>query len=328
VNDILMRVEAVVLSRRMVLRSLAALAAGTACNDVLGQEAIPLGAFASISAGGAPLMVNRQPAAQLPENTWFEIARSSGSWTAGYAYLDGDRKSGWVQTARLLPESIERQAQVAAAWKERGAKVETDAHGAVLSIDAADTEAGDAELVHAIAFPRLEELSLAGTKTTAAGLAKLAGLPRLKRLFLDGLPLADAGLKPLAKLAGLESLSLADLPITDAGLEHVSGLTNLQVLNLSNCAITDDGLLFLAPLVNVETLALKNAQVRGQGFHHLQGMERLNVLNVNHCPIEGEQLQLLNGMQHLRILHVAGCNIEPKYIEALENNTVSLAVFD
>jgi hypothetical protein len=284
--------------------------------------------LASVAAGGTALMMNNQPTAQLAENTWFQTIRTSGSWSAGYAYWDGVKKPGWVVTAKLIPESVEREALFAATWEARGATIERDSRGAVLSIDAANSDVGDSELALAIHFPRVEELSLGGAQITAAGLSPLAGLPRLKRLFLDGLPLTDDGLKPLEKLTGLESLSLAGATISDAGLAHLSGLTNLQVLNLSNSSITDEGLAHLAPLVKIETLALKNSKVRGPGLFHLQDMERLNVLNLSHSPIEGENLSLLNGMQHLRILHVAGCNIEPDYIEELENNVISLAVFD
>jgi hypothetical protein len=315
-------------TRREFLGAAAIAAAWWAADRSYGQTTVRSGEFASVASGGTPLVVNNQPAAQLPEDTWFEAVRSTGSWTAGYAHLDGVKKSGWVLTAKLIPDSIERQSQVAAAWEARGAKVERDAREAVLAIDATDSEVSDAELERVIAFPRLEELSLAGSNATAAGLAPLAKLPRLARLFLDGLRLSDDGLAPLEKLKGLESLSLANTPISDMGLTHLSGLTNLQVLNLSDCSIADEGLAHIAPLVNMETLALKNTKVRGPGLVFFQNMERLNVLNLSNCPIEGENLELLNNMEHLRILHVAGCNIEPKYIEALENNSVSLAIFD
>lgn len=292
------------------------------------QAIIRPGDFAAVAAGGATLMVNDQPAAELPENTWFEAARSAGSWTAGHAYVGGARKSGWVLTAKLAPESLERQAQAAAAWEKRGARVDRDARGAVLTIDAADKQASDADLGSIASFPRLEELSLGGSRVTSAGLAKLAGLPSLKRLFLDGLPLVDDDLKPLSPLRRLESLSLASTKIGDRGLAHLSGLTSLQVLNLTNCEITDEGLAHLAFLVNMETLALKNTKVRGPGLLHLRGMTPLNVLNLSHCQIQGEYLMFLGGMDNLRILHVADCHIEQKYIDQLERDSVSLAVFD
>jgi hypothetical protein len=294
----------------------------------LGQAVLKPGEFATVATGGTALVANNQTVAQLPEKSWFEVARTNGSWTAGYAVLDGERKSGWVLTAKLTPDSPQRQAEAAAAWEKQGAKLDKDPSGAVLAIDAADSQVGDAELAQVMAFPRLEELSLAGSKASGGGLAQLAGLPRLKRLFLDGLPLDDNSLKPLEHLRGLEGLSLANTKATDEGLAHLSGLTNLAVLNLSQTAITDDGLRHIAPLEKMETLALKGTKINGLGLIYVRRMLPLNVLNLSQCPIEGENLRNLHDMHNLRILHVADCNIPQKYVEELERHTTSLAVFD
>jgi hypothetical protein len=294
----------------------------------LAQAPLRPGDFAAVAAGGTALVVNNQAVAQLPERAWFEVARSSGSWTAGYAYLDGERRSGWVLTAKLTPDSPQRQADVAAAWEQRGARLEKDPQGAVLAIDVADSQIRDADLAQIVAFPRLEELSLGGAQATGADLSPLAALPRLKRLFLDGLPVTDGSLKPLERLRGLEGLSLANTKVSDEGLAHLSALTNLQVLNLSSTAISDDGLRHIEPLEKMETLALKGTKIRGLGLIYVRRMVPLNVLNLSQCPIEGENLRNLHGMHNLRILHVADCNIPQKYVDELEQHTTSLAVFD
>lgn len=292
------------------------------------QVGLNRGDLASVSGGGTTLVQDGETAAQLPENTWFEVSRTSGSWTAGHAYLDGEPKAGWVLTSKLAPESVEKQAQAAAEWEQLGARVERDSRGAVLSIDASESKIGDTQLAGIGVFPRLEELSLGGSEATAAGLAHLARLPRLRRLFLEGMALKDEAAQPLGKLKGLEGLSLANTQIGDAGVAHLSGLTRLQVLNLSNCNVTDAGLQHLAPLVNMETLALRNTKIRGAGLAYLRHMKPLNVLNLSQCPIEGEHLMHLAGMEHLRILHLADCNVDREYIDRLEGESTSLAVFD
>ncbi|MBW3600745.1 MAG: hypothetical protein KY475_26205 [Planctomycetes bacterium] len=286
------------------------------------------GDVASVASGGAALVRDGQTVAKLPANTWFDIVRVNGSWSAGYAFVGGERKSGWILSEKLAPASLEPQAKAAAAWEQLGADVERDARGAVLAIDASDSNVGDDELAQIAAFPWLEELMLGGSKVTDAGVAPLTSLPRLRRLFLDGLPITDEGLKPLGRLRRLEVLSLAETQITDDGAADLRGLADLQVLNLSQTEISDAALRHLAPLTKIETLALRETNIRGRGLAHLRGMERLNVVNLSQCPLEGEHLLHLAGMEHLRILHVAETGIDPECIERLEDETPSLAVFD
>jgi hypothetical protein len=293
-----------------------------------GQSVIPPGEFARVAAGGATLVRNDRPAIPLDQGTWFEAARASGSWTAGFAYVMGARHAGWVLTAQLAPESPERRRAAEVAWAKAGAQLDRDAQGAVLAIDASGSQVGDTQMAELAAFPRLEEISLGGSQVTKAGLPHLVGLPCLRRVFLDGLALADDDLQPIARLTGLEGLSFANTKVTDPGLEALSRLTDLQVLNLSGCAITDEGLRFLEPLVRMETLALKNTKIRGPGLEHFHAMENLNVLNLSHTPLEGQHLLHLGGLDNLRILHIADCRVEPTYIEQLEDAATSLAVFD
>lgn len=294
----------------------------------LAQLQFQPGDLAAVAAGGVPLMQNKQVVGQLPEGAWFEIVRTSGGWAAGYAYQEGRRRAGWAPIEKLLPESMTRQADAAAAWEQAGATVEKDASGAVLTIDAADSNASDAEMAQLKFFPRLEEISLGGSRITESSLSHLAGLPRLRRVFLDGLTITQAGAKTLGQLVELEGLSLANTKANDAALATISGLTKLQVLNLTNCDVSDAGLAHLEPLVSIETLALRNTKVRGPGLAHLRGMKWLNVLNLSECPLEGAHLMHLGGMEHLRILHIADCHVEQSFIDDLEANSTSLAVFD
>jgi Leucine-rich repeat (LRR) protein len=79
----------------------------------------------------------------------------------------------------------------------------------------------NASLVHVLALPRLEALSLAGNLITDQGLSQLAGLPGLKRLDLSATEVSDAGLVHLIAMKRLATVNLAAIRITKQGLAQL-----------------------------------------------------------------------------------------------------------
>ena len=72
----------------------------------------------------------------------------------------------------------------------------------------------DACLVHVLALPRLEILTLSGNLITDQGLAQIAKMDTLKVLDLDATEITDAGLAYIKAMKGLETVNLGATRVT------------------------------------------------------------------------------------------------------------------
>ncbi|MCH8048340.1 MAG: hypothetical protein IID44_31985 [Planctomycetes bacterium] len=296
------------------------------------HAAIHPGDVVEVTMADTPLYHGDEAVGKIAAGVQFKAARVQGGWVAGFVTLGADAKKttpGWVRLTKLrLIEAASSIEKATAALKALAVKLETDAEGHVVEINAAGSEIDDDDLIHVAALDEsLETLDLSETKVTDRGLAYLSTLTRLEKLFLDETKVTDAGLRYLKPLVKLDVLALSGTPITGRGLANLKSLTKLRVLNLSETKINDERLVYLAPFTNLETLALVNNGLTGKGFKHLSGLTNLIVINFNKNPVIDEGLPHLAKMQRLRILRMYDTKITDKGSDALKDKIGSLAIF-
>ena len=136
----------------------------------------------------------------------------------------------------------------------------------------AETQIGDAGLVHLLSLTHLQELHLDHTEITDAGLKLLSSLPNLEILDLKGTRITDAGLAEVGRLSRLKGLYLTRTGVTDAGLEHLRSLHDLETLILWDTQIGDAGLEHLKPLQRLQEVILWNTRVSREGAAALQAV--------------------------------------------------------
>jgi Leucine-rich repeat (LRR) protein len=113
-------------------------------------------------------------------------------------------------------------------------------------------------------------VNLALSQVTDENMAILKAFPKVQKLSLNGTKISDAGLEPLKELAGLQKLYLVDTKITDAGLAHLKGLVNLHVLSLVGTQLTDEGLEQLKEMENLQELYVAGTKVTDDGVKKLK----------------------------------------------------------
>jgi hypothetical protein len=86
---------------------------------------------------------------------------------------------------------------------------------------------GDDGLVHLLAIPELEGLSLDATAVTDAGLVHLRPLKAMRWLGLSHTRITDDGLRCIMHLTELEALNLSGTEITDGALWCLRGMSHL-----------------------------------------------------------------------------------------------------
>jgi hypothetical protein len=120
---------------------------------------------------------------------------------------------------------------------------------------------------------------------TDVGLEHLKELPKLQVLSLNGSRVTDGGLEHLEDMTQLKLLDLEATTITGTGLKHLKGLSQLEWLNISNTLVTDSNLAYLKKMVRLRTLALANTQISDTGIESLKGLKNLQVLYIRETKI-------------------------------------------
>ena len=131
------------------------------------------------------------------------------------------------------------------------------------------------------AFPKLERLSLHGTRITDEGLAQLQHVPNLNTLSLRSTRITDEGTPHLRSLTKLRLLQLGQTNITGEGLEPIRELTLLEHLELDRLKITDEHLAYLANLKKLKRLDLNQTRIQGIGIDQLAGLKQLEDLRIS-----------------------------------------------
>ena len=270
-----------------------------------------------------------------------EIRGEHGEWIGGYTLIDGERYTGWVRrrevrlrdqdlypVAPLVPPDENDDPESIEALQELGVELLRNADGQVLSAYATDSDLDDDGVVHFEGLPRLMVLDLSERPLTDQAFQTVTLPETLQELYLNDTRVGDASLERFSELAHLEILTLANTQVTGAGLERLTNLPHLEVLNLGGCDIDDPALEILAEMPQLEVLVLARTQVTSDGLHHLAAITQLRVLNLIGCPIDDAGLVELQPLENLRMLYVEETEVSHEGMEALYENSPSLAIFD
>jgi Leucine-rich repeat (LRR) protein len=170
----------------------------------------------------------------------------------------------------------------------------------------------DDDLELLVAFPKLRELDLNGTKITNAGLVHLKALTNLKRLVLSAnIDITDTGLANLRGLTRLEWLNLCITRATDAGLVHLRDLKALEYLQLRLTNISDAGLVHLKELKALNHLELSMTGIGDAGLAHLAELTNLKELELADTKVTSAGLVHLKGLTNLRSLDLHAYHSKP-----------------
>ena len=229
-----------------------------------------------------------------------------------------------------------------AALEAAGAKVRLDNAGAVIAIDARNTEITGETLVNLQLMKDLKLLGPQVTDETVAGLGEFQSLtslaldktaitdatlvnqikklPKLQQLFLAEVAITDAGVFALKENTGFTRVRLAGTPITDASLEILSKMPKLQSLDVSNTwDITSAGVALLAACEALTDINFYNSDlVDGSVTETAAKMSRLEKLNLDNIPVTDADVEKLAPLaENLTFLHLGGTKITDAAVPTL-----------
>jgi hypothetical protein len=285
------------------------------------------------------LGVRDKPMTTVNLGTEITVTEVRGNWLGGYAFLNGNKRFGWVHQSevRQLP-SAKRSIPVepakpdnpedVAAWKKLGVSLHMDEAGNVQHVRAESAVVQDQDLIHLAGLPSLLSLDLSNQPVTDQGMSHVGGCVGLQKVYLGGTGVGDTGIEKLAKLARLEVLACPKTQVTGAALQHVGSLADLQVLNLSHCAIDDEHLRHLNTLSRLEVLVLAHTKITDAGMEHLRLLAKLRVLNLDGTTVKGPGFDNLLGLSELRMLYVRDCQVELGVTDKLDDKMPGLAIYD
>ena len=140
-----------------------------------------------------------------------------------------------------LPEAAKQQRESAIGeLKALGAKITQDLGTELLSIDLANTSAGDEVFGWINQIPNVQQLDLSKTQITDRGLTKLSPLARLEFLNVSETAIGDAGLEAVPGLTGLKFLVLNGTKVSDKCLAILMKHPTLEGVSLVDTAVTPD----------------------------------------------------------------------------------------
>ncbi|WP_435005197.1 hypothetical protein P12x_003092 [Tundrisphaera lichenicola] len=248
-------------------------------------------AFADIRAAGGTIML--QPGA---EESWFDklVGRALGPDYVAKVYSIDLRKSkinnDFLACLGAFPEI--GKLDLEAATISDDALEYFKSLGSIRELwigETAITDAGLAKLV--LHHPRLDTLSLQGTKVTQVGLAELAKLPLLTDLLLNSTETNDKGLEKLATVKSLEDLGLRGTKVTSEGLMHLKRLPKLAKIRLYYTGVDDTGVKLLSEIPTLSLVDLSMTKITDVSLDYLARLPRLDDLDVTANKISPEALK-------------------------------------
>lgn len=178
------------------------------------------------------------------------------------------------------------------------------------------------------ASPQTEEkkisLDLADSDTSDADLIYLKQLSHLRRLILKNTAVTDAGLVHLQNLS-LTWLNLANTSITDSGLEKIKGLHQLKALVINGTKITDSGLIHLKHLTKLSSLWIGNTRVTDQGLAHLSSLP-LRILELDRLKVSDAGLIHIKKLP-LKVLNLSDTNISDDSLSLIGEHSTLVQLF-
>ena len=305
------------------------------------QDVIYPGDTVTIIQPGVELGLKDKVAVVLDVGAKLRVTEVRGSWIGGYATVDNQRYTGWVNQdeVRLVVVSpqdvttieVPQKPDDAAAVSQLeglGVHLEKNEQGNVHTADASESTLEDEHIPLLASLYQLSSLDLSNRPISDTGLLQLPPLSCLQSLYLDYCPITDKSLQHIGKFANLEIVSVRGTRVEGQKLAPLQSLKSLQTLNASNCQLGDAALAHVEKMPSLEVLALAGTEVTGSGLIHLKPLLRLRVLNLNGCRVNDDALPALYGLHELRMLYVEQTDVTEDGIEQFNNQTPELAIFD
>ena len=293
-----------------------------------------------VAKDGVELGLRDKPATVLKVGDTIRVTEVRGVWIGGYATVDGQRYTGWVNHREVRLSGTEPSAvtpirapalpddpEAVAALEALNVKLLKNSKGLVILANATQADVDDAALKHFQGLHHLAYLDLSTRPITDEGIALLGDLSVLQELYLVDTQVTDAVLPQVAKLKHLEILALARTGVTGSGLAELKKLPALQVLNLGGCQVEDDHLRPLSDMPQLEVLVLANTRITSTGLVYLTPITRLRVLNLIGCAVDDTGLKHLEPLDCLRMLYVEQTEVTEEGADLLTELRPSLAVF-
>lgn len=166
-------------------------------------------------------------------------------------------------------------------------------------------------------YPKLNGISIAGTKINGAGFRSLRAENRLKLVWLRNCPVNDEGLSHLAACKNLLRLDLSEIPIKGSRLGEVTG-DPMLTLNIEKCPLESFAVEQLNQLPNLYNLQLKSCGIGGDALTRLQSQ-------VRHLTLEGGEfnddcIPALSKQPRLVSLHLANASVSGKGLSVLKDS--------
>ena len=105
-----------------------------------------------------------------------------------------------------------------------------------------------------------------GDKTVA----RLESNPKINQLSLEGTKITDETLTVLGKLDSLDELDLSRTSVTDRGVAKLANLQKLEILWLTGTDVSDDCVEYLAKLKSLRQLEVTGTQITSAGVERLR----------------------------------------------------------
>ncbi len=170
-----------------------------------------------------------------------------------------------------------------------------------VGLDGTDAKTFDAAWLKP--FPKLNRLTLAGTKNVDGLLKNLGGLPNIRSLGLDNSDVTEEGLKALAGMKNLADLDLSGVKKPTAkAFAALADCTKLEMLNLAETAIDDEALGKLDTLIALKELKLQSTKVALKALGAFAKWTKLRDLDLSETPLDETALASVAAAKDLEIL--------------------------
>ena len=168
------------------------------------------------------------------------------------------------------------------------------------------------------AFPRLDCLTVLGTRLSDCRASGIARLSRLLELDISVGGAAGAWLEGIGRLHQLEALHLSSTgTISDDAIECLGALKELHDLGLDNVRLTPKAMATLTRFPGLVYLALISAEVDHNALKGLAGLSHLKALSMDHSDIADSDLASISRCPNLLYLSLGHTRITDKGLLSL-----------
>jgi hypothetical protein len=164
----------------------------------------------------------------------------------------------------------------------------------------------------------LVSLNLAGTPLRDDQFEKIKKMPKLEQLWLTSTGTSAAALIKLPRLRDLVILDVTEMPNARLVLNALRGTKALTLLRLKKCDIKPEDLRIVSSFSNLTYLDVcGNQSVNDKAVNQLLPLKHLSYFNMECCPITPAVAKTVSKMP-VKTLHVDSQTLDPESVAQLE----------